>query len=291
VDPTHAATWIGEGDQFAYLSVFDGIYPYSIAWSPDPVRQMASYASIARSYPGRLWMATVMPGYDDTRLGRPNGFAVGRQNGAYYSGSWQGAIATQPDLISITSWNEWLEGSQIEPSQSYGNQYVQLTRQYSDAYRGSATIATTSPSRGAYYPQAANGHGGYWIQDDSAAAMNRSFQSLGGVTALGYPASQRFQTGGFTYQATQGALLQWRPELGTAVLANTYDWFTMAGKDDALAGSAGVPLPIRDDGSNGDLQRAQQTRLAWLTNDAIRAAYLSAGSVDQAMRLYGLPSS
>src|SRR5215831_13229899 len=34
VDPGYAAIWIGEGDLFAYLSVFDGIYPYSVAWSP-----------------------------------------------------------------------------------------------------------------------------------------------------------------------------------------------------------------------------------------------------------------
>jgi hypothetical protein len=290
-DPAHAATWIGEGDQFAYLNVFDGIYPYSIAWSPDPASQLASYASRARSYPGKLWMATVMPGYDDTRLGRPNGFAVGRQGGTYYSTVWQGAIATQPDLISITSWNEWLEGTQIEPSQRYGNQYVQLTRQYSDAFHSAASPPTTSTSKGVFFPQAANGHGGYWVVDDSTAAMYRSFQSLGGVGALGYPASQRFETGGFMYQAAQGALLQWRPELDTAVLANTYDWFTVAGQDAWLLALAGVPLPIRDDGSNGDWQRAQQTRLAWLTDDAIRAAYLSVGSLEHAIQLYGLPSS
>src|SRR5579883_1086531 len=59
VDPGHSAVWIGEGDIFSYLSVFDGIHPYSIAWSPDPASQLASYAQKTRSYPGKLWMATV----------------------------------------------------------------------------------------------------------------------------------------------------------------------------------------------------------------------------------------
>ena len=43
-DPDHRAIWIGEGDIFSYLGVFDGIYPYSIAWSPNPAGQLASSA-------------------------------------------------------------------------------------------------------------------------------------------------------------------------------------------------------------------------------------------------------
>jgi hypothetical protein len=37
----------------------------------------------------------------------------------------------------ITSWNEWLEGHQIEPGRSYGDLYLRLTRDYGDAYRAS----------------------------------------------------------------------------------------------------------------------------------------------------------
>ncbi|MGH2461535.1 MAG: endo-1,3-alpha-glucanase family glycosylhydrolase, partial [Chloroflexota bacterium] len=294
VDPGHADVWIGEGDIFSYLNVFDGIHPYSIAWSPDPASQLASYASRARAYPGKLWMATVMPGYDDTRLGRTNGFAVNRQNGAYYTSVWNGAIATQPDLISITSWNEWLEGTQIEPSQSYGNLYLQITKQMSDRYKADPAAATNGPAtsaNGAFFTQAGQGQGGYWITDANGMSFYDTFQALGGVDALGYPNSQRFQQGGFTYQATQGAVLQWRPEYGRALMANTFEWFTNAGKDDYLLQVDGIPEPIRDDGSNGNWQVAKQTRLSWLTDDAIKQKYLSAGSLDQAINLYGLPES
>jgi hypothetical protein len=293
VDPNHAAIWLGEGDLFSYLDVFDGIYPYSVAWSPDPASQLASYASSARTHPGKLWVATVMPGYNDTLLGRSNGFAVDRQGGAYYSKVWQGAIATQPDLISISTWNEWPEGSQIEPSTSYGSRYLQLTRQFADAYRSSGPVVALakSSSNAAFYAEAGQGHGGYWIADDGSSTFYSSFQALGGVGALGYPSSQRFVKDGFSYQATQGALLQWRPELGQAILANSFEWFTAAGLDDWLNAAAGVPRPIQDDGSNGSWSVAKQTRLTWLTDDAIRNYYEAVGSVDAAIERYGLPAS
>src|SRR6185437_5407825 len=53
----------------------------------------------------------------------------------------------------------------------------------------------------------------------------------------------------------------------------------------------GIPKPISNDGSNGDWNKAKAIRLSWLTDPAIRAKYLSAGSVDQAIQLYGLSES
>jgi hypothetical protein len=294
VDPNHDEVWIGEGDQFNYLQVFDGIHPYSVAWSPDPSSQLASYASRARAYPGKLWMATVMPGYDDTLLGRSNGFAVDRQNGSYYASMWQGAIATSPDLISITSFNEWPEGDEIEPGVSYGDQYLTLTKQGSQSYKAlSAGVPPASPASGkrAFYTQAGGGLGGFAVSDDAGIGFYTSFQGLGGVAALGYPATQRFQKDGFTYQATQGAVMQWRPELNQAILANAFDWFTESGQDDTLLNTDGIPKPIQDDGSNGNFAAAKQTRLQWLTDDAIATAYTGSGSLDAAIDRYGLPQS
>ena len=152
VDPDHQVFWMAEGVDMSYLQAFDGIHPFSIAWASDPAGQLAKLASWTRAYPGKAWMATVMPGNDDTHLGRPDGFKVDRQNGAYYTSVWQGAIATHPDLISITSWNEWFEGTQIEPSRTYGNLYLQLTKQLSDQYRATMgappepSTPATSPS-------------------------------------------------------------------------------------------------------------------------------------------------
>lgn len=134
-DPNHSALWIAEGDIFSYLDVFDGIHPYSVAWSPNPSRQLASYASQTRAHQGKIWMATTMPGYNDKLARGAQGFSVDRQGGAYYTTMWQGAVASHPDVISITSFNEWVEGSQMEPSKSYGNLYLDLTRQMVAKYQ------------------------------------------------------------------------------------------------------------------------------------------------------------
>jgi hypothetical protein len=140
VDPGHRAVWIAEGDVFTQLAddTFDGIHPYSIAWSGNPAGTLASYAQRTHAYPGKLWVPTAMPGYDDTRLGRgADGFATPRGDGAFYRASFQGAIDSGPDwAILITSWNEWLEGHQIEPSATYGNLYLDLTAEYTAQWRG-----------------------------------------------------------------------------------------------------------------------------------------------------------
>jgi hypothetical protein len=145
VDPERKAIWIGEGDDFAILDVFDGIFPYSIAWAGDPAGQLSSYGGRVRAYNGangaaKRWVATAMPGYDDTRIpGRGKTFAVDRAGGAYYERTFQGAIASGPDWIMIASFNEWLEGHQIEPSASYGTRFLELTRTLGESFRRTAT--------------------------------------------------------------------------------------------------------------------------------------------------------
>ena len=41
-----------------------------------------------------------------------------RQQGATYDRMWKGAIRSNADLVTVTSYNEWQEGTQIEPARS-----------------------------------------------------------------------------------------------------------------------------------------------------------------------------
>jgi hypothetical protein len=86
-------------------------------------------------------ISTVMPGYDDSRI--RTGHAVrDRANGDYYRAAWQDAINRKAQAVIITSWNEWYEGTQIEPSQSYGNLYLDLTREWSARFQSDGTVPT-----------------------------------------------------------------------------------------------------------------------------------------------------
>jgi uncharacterized protein YraI len=146
VDPNRDTFWIAEGTDLAHQAVFDGHHLYSDAWAASPADEMAKWANRVRAYESdngveRLWIATAMPGYNDTRLSRSNSFAVDRRGGDYYRESWRGAVASQPEMLIITSFNEWPEGTHIEPSASYGNLYLDLTRQLVTELRGNPPSA------------------------------------------------------------------------------------------------------------------------------------------------------
>jgi glycoprotein endo-alpha-1,2-mannosidase len=137
-----------QGDQFSSKAaeVFDGLHTYNTAGrlrgkSLDEVKQWCqetypTWVKLARDA-GRISSLTVIPGYDDTKIRKP-GLKVERYEGQSYIAQWEAAIAAQPDWILITSWNEWHEGSEIEPSVEDGRRYLQLTRKMTAQFLPSA---------------------------------------------------------------------------------------------------------------------------------------------------------
>lgn len=64
---------------------------------------------------GLLCMPSVGPGYDGARAGELS-ISRARRDGETYDNLWKAAIAARPDGVTITSYNEWGEGTQIEPA-------------------------------------------------------------------------------------------------------------------------------------------------------------------------------
>ncbi|MCK5801618.1 MAG: alpha-mannosidase, partial [Lentisphaeria bacterium] len=64
-----------------------------------------------------IFIPCVGPGYIDTRI-RPWNSATtrSRDDGSYYDRMFKAAMDVEPPLIAITSFNEWHEGTQIEPA-------------------------------------------------------------------------------------------------------------------------------------------------------------------------------
>lgn len=145
-DPDHKWIWSAEGVDINLLNVFDGIHLFSAGYwgllhgtmpAVDEGFRNKVNAYNAAHHTQKIWAAGVLPGYDDTRIpGRTGTYKVPRNNGATYHTSWSAAIASNPDWITITSFNEWFEGAMIEPSVTYGTQYLTITQQESKRWHG-----------------------------------------------------------------------------------------------------------------------------------------------------------
>lgn len=116
---------------------FDGFHFYNpvgrIKGGTDMGTFYREYVEKHRS-PGKIVCLTIIPGYDDTYVREP-GTAVSRENGDLYARSWSSAVNARPDWILITSWNEWHEGSEIEPSVEDGRVYLDMTAEQAHAFK------------------------------------------------------------------------------------------------------------------------------------------------------------
>jgi hypothetical protein len=153
VDPNHTMIWLAEGLTTAYNPLFDGLYVYRIdhrdypqSWLKQP-RWASSLRALEQqgNLPlGGLYFAdTIAAGFDDTRSvhapadlrsSAPH-FARDRREGGYYADTFAVTARTGGDLMLVKSFNEWIEGTEIEPGATYGDLYLRLTCQYADTYR------------------------------------------------------------------------------------------------------------------------------------------------------------
>jgi glycoprotein endo-alpha-1,2-mannosidase len=91
---------------------FQGVYTYDLLrYGPGTFGPLCARAHAAHL----LCAPSVGPGYEAFRAtGDPR--VRPRRNGKTYDAFWRAAIAARPDRITITSYNEWHEGTQIEPA-------------------------------------------------------------------------------------------------------------------------------------------------------------------------------
>ncbi|MFH1007434.1 MAG: hypothetical protein V1800_08035 [Candidatus Latescibacterota bacterium] len=119
--------------------LFDGFsqYNYNMGdWSADGVsRFSAILRELAERNGSAFWSATVGPGFDG-RIWHHPGRAVARGLGKLYEALWEAAIAAGSPFITICSFNEWGEGTQIEPCLEYEDLYLQLTAKWARIFKG-----------------------------------------------------------------------------------------------------------------------------------------------------------
>ena len=124
---------VGDAMATGTLDYLDGVHTYVSASIPDRYQQELLEARLAARLRDKLAVATVMPGYDDTLIRTPGGVDL-RNGGRFYDGEW--ARAALSDWVVVTSFNEWHEGTEVEPSEEYGDKYLDLTRELVAPLRG-----------------------------------------------------------------------------------------------------------------------------------------------------------
>lgn len=98
---------------------FDGFYTYFASEAVSYGSKHSNWKALAAlaKETGKLFAASVGPGYNDTRIRPWNAVTtVDREGGRTYDRAWSAATEAGADIVSITSYNEWGEGTQIEPA-------------------------------------------------------------------------------------------------------------------------------------------------------------------------------
>jgi cellulase (glycosyl hydrolase family 5) len=119
---------------------------------------------------------------------------------------------------------------------------------------------------------------GFSVTDEDGIPMWSGFKALGGVDVLGYPVTRRFEMDGFTVQAFQKSVLQWRPDEKTFAFLNTFDVLHDRGKDDWLAIYRQTPPPLdnaADTGQSWDRIVARHLALLDKVPQTLKAAFLA----------------
>jgi hypothetical protein len=145
---------VADGIRSSQGGLFDGIHAYNTMdlyrerpedeWAGVARGHMEAAIRFARPF-GHIACATIVPGYDDTKIRKP-GARLARAAGRLYETQWRVALEMRPDWILITSFNEWHEGSEIEPSSELGDRYLRATARWTEKWREVGETADARPA-------------------------------------------------------------------------------------------------------------------------------------------------
>jgi hypothetical protein len=143
-DPNREQFWMDGTTLFDRLDVFDALFYFDISRGSSPTQYMNSYLNnrlkpYNTNHPGanKPFIGTVQAGYDDTRIRGPeHRIEPHTQDAAYYKATWQFAIDKRACAVVLSTFNEFYEGSHIEPSKDFKGLYLEVTKQKIQEYKG-----------------------------------------------------------------------------------------------------------------------------------------------------------
>jgi hypothetical protein len=114
---------------------FGGRVPYLVrqnSWRVKADNTGAWGGALGLQNPG---VASLGPGYDHSAVPGRTPLIVQRDNGKFYRSNWLKFLRHPSNLVTLETWNEFHEGTDICDSREYSRQYIKLTRQYVDLFK------------------------------------------------------------------------------------------------------------------------------------------------------------
>jgi len=172
---------------------FQGFFPWIdanaiIRHETDSVSFINDWADQFRSfsmYHQITWGLAVWPGFDDSPV---NGWCggsrvIGRNNGLLYNQTWTAAIRNGPQWVHVVTFNDWNEGTIVEPSLEFGYQYLYATAYFAARFKSQQPSYDAIPVPLAIYNatlaiRAAESQGRAVGLDDARAKLDQAKNSF-----------------------------------------------------------------------------------------------------------------
>ncbi len=106
----------------------------------DRLRQMGEAVHAT----GGRWIAPVAPGFDARLIGGTR--MVARNGGQTLRREWSAAMTSAPDALGLISWNEFTEGTYVEPSRTYGSTALQTVAELTGGSGPQGELDSSAPS-------------------------------------------------------------------------------------------------------------------------------------------------
>jgi hypothetical protein len=131
----------------AYYPYFTGFFPWIEAHgvaegTTTPISYIHNNAEELKNFADSnsiTWGMNVWPGFDSTPVadwcygqGR---IQIDRKGGTLYNQTWAASMSEEPSSIDIATFNDWNEGTIIEPTVQFGYQYLYATAYFSAKFK------------------------------------------------------------------------------------------------------------------------------------------------------------
>ncbi|MHC1765452.1 MAG: DUF5010 domain-containing protein [Verrucomicrobiia bacterium] len=114
---------------------FGGRAPYivrEISWNVRSEQVYAWGGALGLKNPG---VASLGPGYDHSAVPGRTPLIVDREEGQFFARNWEKFLRRPSNLMTVETWNEYHEGTDIAASKEYGRKYIELNRKYVDMFK------------------------------------------------------------------------------------------------------------------------------------------------------------